>query len=729
MKDTLVYIITFILICVFTFFTYSAFASQPPASFTYQGKIFKSNGVDPVESSSVVFKVQIRSPDGLCLLFEETHQRDMTGTGGVFSLLVGEGSNTNATALPLNSVFDNTAQKTGAAGCVYQPISGDSRRIRFSWDDGVEVVSLPTDQSIRSVPYAMNSIALDGLTKDKFVQISTQTTQAKVDALSTVSTDLINLAAGTSTLYIKATDLPVTSGVLNLSSTGVKVPDAPTSADAAVNQNYADSKIAGKSLDISSLTNGQTLTWNATQNKWVATTISAMGSAGGDLTGTFPSPTVVRIQGTAVASSSPVAGQVYRFNGTSLTPTYLNVSDLKNALGNSQIPSCSTTQTMTYSSVTDTFSCSSIAFASASGDISGTYPNLSLVASGVNAGTYTKTTVDSKGRITAGTLLSASDIPSLAWSKITSGLPTTLAGYGITDAVVNDGSVPSLTAGLDAAKPTAGTAGRIYVASDTLRIYRDNGTAWVVVASSLSVGNGLTSATAGSLAVDTGTTANKIVQLDSSGKLPVIDASNLKGLPPFSNMQVFDSNGTFAVPANITKVYVQVWGAGGGGAGGSSGVIIGLGAGGGSGGGGGAYAAGIISLNGTTSVAINIGTGGAKGGSNSAGSAGGSSTFGGFITSTGGAGGVVGGTTPTLAGSSSAVMSMAGGLGLPPIAAYGGAGGASGNGGTQAPGSFATGNGASDGNSPGCGGGGGYGISMSASGGGKGADGRVVVWY
>lgn len=58
---------------------------------------------------------------------------------------------------------------------------------------------------------------------------------------------------------------------------------------------------------------------------------------------------------------------------------------------------------------------------------------LTLSSTGVAAGTYPKVTVDVKGRVTAGSVLSATDIPSLPWSKITTGKPTTLEGYGITD--------------------------------------------------------------------------------------------------------------------------------------------------------------------------------------------------------------------------------------------------------------------------------------------------------
>lgn len=60
---------------------------------------------------------------------------------------------------------------------------------------------------------------------------------------------------------------------------------------------------------------------------------------------------------------------------------------------------------------------------------------ISLSTSGVSADTYTKVTVDTYGRVTSGSTLSATDIPDLDWSKITSGKPTTLEGYGITDGV------------------------------------------------------------------------------------------------------------------------------------------------------------------------------------------------------------------------------------------------------------------------------------------------------
>jgi hypothetical protein len=53
----------------------------------------------------------------------------------------------------------------------------------------------------------------------------------------------------------------------------------------------------------------------------------------------------------------------------------------------------------------------------AGGDLTGTYPNPTLVLKGA-PGIYTKVTTDSNGRVTSGATLTASDIPSLATSYI-----------------------------------------------------------------------------------------------------------------------------------------------------------------------------------------------------------------------------------------------------------------------------------------------------------------------
>ncbi|WP_256657001.1 hypothetical protein [Pseudomonas sp. BGI-2] len=66
--------------------------------------------------------------------------------------------------------------------------------------------------------------------------------------------------------------------------------------------------------------------------------------------------------------------------------------------------------------------------------------SLTLADSGVAAGAYTKVTVNAKGLVIGTSALTAADIPSLDWSKIGTGKPTTLAGYGIADAYTTAGT-------------------------------------------------------------------------------------------------------------------------------------------------------------------------------------------------------------------------------------------------------------------------------------------------
>ena len=60
---------------------------------------------------------------------------------------------------------------------------------------------------------------------------------------------------------------------------------------------------------------------------------------------------------------------------------------------------------------------------------------INLAPIGITAGDYVKPSVDSKGRVTSGSVLISDDITNVSWDKITTNKPTTLAGYGINDGI------------------------------------------------------------------------------------------------------------------------------------------------------------------------------------------------------------------------------------------------------------------------------------------------------
>ena len=101
-------------------------------------------------------------------------------------------------------------------------------------------------------------------------------------------------------------------------------------------------------------------------------------SAGGDLTGTYPNPTL----GAVGSASGPIGS-------ASVTPVV--TTDSKGRV------TALTSATITPAAIGALGST-----AAAGGDLTGNYPNPTLAAAGT-AGTYTKVTTDSKGRVTSGT--------------------------------------------------------------------------------------------------------------------------------------------------------------------------------------------------------------------------------------------------------------------------------------------------------------------------------------
>ena len=80
-----------------------------------------------------------------------------------------------------------------------------------------------------------------------------------------------------------------------------------------------------------------------------------------------------------------------------------------------------------------------------------------------------------------------------------------MSGVKVNNGVVNYGGLPSGGSGLLAELPAAGVVGRIFIASDTLLLYRDTGSTWATIGG----GGGITgSGAAGQATFWTGSSLN-----------------------------------------------------------------------------------------------------------------------------------------------------------------------------------------------------------------------------
>jgi len=137
------------------------------------------------------------------------------------------------------------------------------------------------------------------------------------------------------------------------------------------------------------------------------------------------------------------------------------------------------------------------------GDITTTGGSLATTLATVNSnvGTFLASTVNAKGLVTAGTNMAVTgDVTgtssganvALTLATVNSNVGSfgsasvvpvvTVNAKGLVTAVSTANILGSIAQGLLSARPAAGSAGTLYLATDVLRIYRDNGTAWQIIA-------------------------------------------------------------------------------------------------------------------------------------------------------------------------------------------------------------------------------------------------------
>jgi hypothetical protein len=112
-----------------------------------------------------------------------------------------------------------------------------------------------------------------------------------------------------------ASDIPgldaawITAGVFNVA----RIP----SLDSSI---ITSGTFSAAQINAPTCTAGQALTKMAGAFSCITPVATTSGSAGGDLSGTYPNPTVAKIQGVSVTTTTPLTNQALIYNGTSWTP-------------------------------------------------------------------------------------------------------------------------------------------------------------------------------------------------------------------------------------------------------------------------------------------------------------------------------------------------------------------------------------------------------------------------
>lgn len=545
----------------------AAIGNVPPA-LTLDGVLYNSaTGTDPLLDSSISLKLQILNPTDTCILYEETQLLSTSTSAGKFNIQVGSaisdgkrsGNDSNNAMVQVyqNLSLINGKDVANGSGCTYTPATGDVRHLRTIVTSAVlgNTTTLSPDITLNSVPSALVAESLSGISSADLLQADASTSLDQTNLATVFSNTnypkLTSLLSGSSSQYV---DVGSTSGASLPSYSTASPPSAPAAGSIWYDQtsktvNYFDG--------------------STTQVLGNAAGASPTGAAGGDLSSTYPNPTVSRIQGNAFSATSPTAtGQIYKYTAGapgSFAPDFLGIADIRSTVtGNAQFfpTNCTAGQTLVYSGVlTDTFACQNIAVS----DSSVTYANqnANLILAGPSSGAAAAPTFRS---------LASADLPNpmyvtqdgsnnVSLGSAGSGTAAQREAFRVnaaaTTGIVN--SVTVATAGTD--RLVVDSSGQVGIGASPGSTLDVNGTVRATTicdragANCKTIANGWSSGTA--VALTDGATINVDASL---GNYFTVTLGGSRTLASPTNL-VANTNYTFRINQDATGNRVLTWGA------------------------------------------------------------------------------------------------------------------------------------------------------------------------
>ncbi|MBK9321427.1 MAG: DUF1566 domain-containing protein [Bdellovibrionaceae bacterium] len=449
------------------------------------------------------FTIDIKAPPAAlgCLLYRETITVDMTGSSGYFSLALGAGTNTASGGYDLAKIFASTSPLTGLSGCssgsTYTPAVADGRELVISFVDSGGSQAFAS-QKIEAVPFAIQAKSaetVDGFSSKLLIKadLAVNTTTYANNPLNQAQYDEFwKLILGTSTTYMT----PASLG-------GVAV-----SGDISgfIGSNLSVDKIKGYAVTApTGADNGKVLAFN-TGTGW---TLQAAPTA--PLDSSYTAKGIIQFDTNAATS-----GMVYSSSGVAKVNMGTGIGQIVQLDATAKLPAIDGSQLTNI-----------------------VVPTNSVTSTSILDNSITNADISSSAAI--------------AWSKIAS--PTTLSGYGITDAVKNGGGVVSLSKGSFASRPAPSVDGRVYYATDTEQVFVDTGSSWIQMSSNAANLTGTLPVTSGGTGHTSMGTSNQILGVNNGQtglEYKSLTAGSGVNISNSANMITISATGSGGTVTNVT---------------------------------------------------------------------------------------------------------------------------------------------------------------------------------